>query len=103
MTFTIVDVLVKQFPQASWTLRGFDYADLNWMDSQVDKPTEEYLTAECARMQAEWDSAKYQRQRALEYPDFREYLDGLVKNDQSQIDRYIEQCLAVKAKYPKSE
>jgi hypothetical protein len=39
--------------------------------------------------------------RANEYPDFKEYLDGIVKGDQQQIDKYIADCLAVKAKYPK--
>jgi hypothetical protein len=39
--------------------------------------------------------------RAKEYPDFKDYLDGIVKGDQLQIDKYIADCLAVKAKYPK--
>jgi hypothetical protein len=39
--------------------------------------------------------------RANEYPDFKEYLDGIVKGDQAQIDKYIADCLAVKTKYPK--
>jgi hypothetical protein len=39
--------------------------------------------------------------RSKEYPDFKEYLDGIVKGDQAQIDKYIADCLAVKAKYPK--
>ena len=39
--------------------------------------------------------------RANEYPDFKEYLDGIVKGDQEQIDKYIADCLAVKDKYPK--
>jgi len=32
-----------------------------------------------------------------------DYLDGIVKNDQEQIQTYIDACLAVKAKYPKPE
>ena len=40
--------------------------------------------------------------RANEYPDFKEYLDGIVKGDNAQIQKYINDCLAVKAKYPKS-
>ena len=40
--------------------------------------------------------------RANEYPDFKQYLDGIVKGDQAQIDKYIADCLAVKAKYPKA-
>lgn len=39
--------------------------------------------------------------RANEYPDFKEYLDGIVKGDNAQIQKYINDCLAVKAKYPK--
>jgi len=39
--------------------------------------------------------------RAKEYPDFKEYLDGIVKGDNAQIQKYINDCLAVKAKYPK--
>ena len=39
--------------------------------------------------------------RASEYPPMADYLDGVVKGDQTQIDKYIADCLAVKAKYPK--
>jgi hypothetical protein len=39
--------------------------------------------------------------RAAEYPPHTDYLDGVVKNDQAQIDAYIAACQAVKAKYPK--
>lgn len=45
----------------------------------------------------------YQRQRAAEYPPVTDYVDGVVKGDQNQINKYIADCLAVKAKYPKPE
>jgi len=51
--------------------------------------------------QALVNSNAYKLQRAVEYPDFRDYLDGVVKGDQAQIDAYIAACQAVKAKYPK--
>jgi hypothetical protein len=41
--------------------------------------------------------------RRNEYPPITDYLDGVVKGDQAQIDKYIADCQAVKAKYPKSE
>ena len=47
------------------------------------------------------NATQYQRDRKNEYPPIEEYLDGVVKGDQSQIDEYINKCLAVKAKYPK--
>jgi len=49
------------------------------------------------------DPEEYKYKRALEYPDFKDYLDGIVKGDQAQIDKYIADCQAVKAKYPKPE
>lgn len=41
--------------------------------------------------------------RASEYPPMSDYLDGIVKGDQAQVDKYIADCLAVKAKYPKPQ
>ena len=43
----------------------------------------------------------YAQKRAAEYPPYTDYLDGVVKADQAQIDKYIADCQAVKAKYPK--
>ena len=47
------------------------------------------------------DTRTYAQKRAAEYPNMLEYIDGVVKGDQAQIQRYIDACLAVKAKYPK--
>ena len=47
------------------------------------------------------DPNAYKYQRAAEYPPMADYIDGVVKGDQAQIDAYIAACLAVKAKYPK--
>lgn len=43
----------------------------------------------------------YAEKRAAEYPPITDYLDGVVKGNQTQIDKYIADCLAVKTKYPK--
>jgi len=47
------------------------------------------------------DPDAYKYARAKEYPPITDYIDGVVKGDQAQIDKYIADCLAVKAKYPK--
>jgi hypothetical protein len=54
-----------------------------------------------AAVQAYVDAHSYIAKRASEYPPMTDYLDGVVKGDQAQIDKYIADCLAVKAKYPK--
>jgi hypothetical protein len=44
---------------------------------------------------------EYKEKRRNEYPPITDYIDGVVKSDQSQIDAYVAACQAVKAKYPK--
>ena len=43
----------------------------------------------------------YAELRRKEYPPIEDYIDGIVKGDQIQVDTYIQKCLEVKAKYPK--
>jgi hypothetical protein len=57
--------------------------------------------AEKAAAAAKFAATQYQRQRAAEYPPMADYIDGIVKGDQAQVQAYIDACLAVKAKYPK--
>jgi hypothetical protein len=52
-------------------------------------------------VQAYVDAHAYIAKRASEYPNPADYIDGVVKGDQAQIDKYIADCLAVKAKYKK--
>jgi hypothetical protein len=85
-------------PDAVFTITG---DELVWKTKDVTQPTEAEITAEVARLQAEYEANEYQRQRAAEYPPMADYIDGVVKGDQAQIDAYIAACLAVKAKYPK--
>ena len=43
----------------------------------------------------------YQENRVAEYPPVADYLDGIVKADDLQVQKYIDDCQAVKDKYPK--
>lgn len=102
-TFQISDALQSLVPGTSWTYSDDDLSTLEWLDENVERPTDDEITAEIARLQTEFDAIEYQRLRASEYPDFREYLDGIVKGDDAQIQAYVDACLAVKAKYPKPD
>ena len=55
-----------------------------------------------ARAQAAADALTYAQKRRAEYPPATDYLDAVVKGDQTAIAAYIAACQAVKAKYPKS-
>jgi len=88
-------------PTSSFSLMGDTYDTLIWQDANTQPPTLEEVNAEIVKLEAKYKATEYQRLRAKEYPDFKDYLDGIVKGDQAQIQAYIDACQAVKAKYPK--
>ena len=61
------------------------------------------VTYDKSAVQAYIDAHAYMAKRAPEYPPITDYLDGVVKGNQAQIDAYIAACQAVKTKYPKPE
>jgi hypothetical protein len=102
-SFGVADALLSLTPGAQWVLRGDGYEGLEWMDETQVQPTEETVYQEINNLQAAHDSMAYARNRSAEYPDFLNYIDGIVKGDQEQVDKYIADCLAIKEKYPKPE
>lgn len=99
--FVIADAIQSLTPGAQWTIVEDNYSSINWISKDIEQPGQLVVMAEVQRLQAEYDALEYQRLRAAEYPDFREYLDGMVKGDFDQMQTYIDACLAVKEKYPK--
>ena len=79
------------YPQVK-VIRGDDAFDIDNNPIEYDE----------ALVQAYIDANSYKAKRAEEYPAITDYLDGIVKGDQAQIDKYIADCLAVKIKYPKT-
>ena len=84
------DALRKLYPQVVTTIGDVAY-DADGNEVAYDKDA----------VQAYVDAHAYIAKRASEYPPITDYIDGVVKGDQVQIDKYIADCLAVKAKYPK--
>ena len=84
------EAIYKTHP-AVVTIRGDDAFDADGNPVAYDE----------AVVQAYIDANAYIAKRSSEYPPITDYLDGVVKGDQAQIDKYIADCLAVKAKYPK--
>ena len=99
MSLLLTQACINLRPQAGISI---DENGIHWYNVD-DIPSEEEIQAEVDRLTALETSNDYKLKRAAEYPDFKDYLDGVVKNDQVQIQKYIDDCLAVKAKYPKPE
>ena len=86
----ITETIYKLYPQVVHTV-GNEAFDAN--GNQV--------TYDLALVQAEINANAYKAKRATEYPPYTDYLDGIVKGDNAQVQAYIDACLAVKNKYPK--
>jgi phage terminase large subunit-like protein len=94
-----IDALKSLRPNSKYTLRG---DVLEWDNSNEEaKPSDTEIANEVTRLQAEYDALEYQRKRQAEYPPMADYLDAVVKGDDAQKQKYIDDCKAVKEKYPK--
>jgi hypothetical protein len=85
------EAILKLYPNTAIIRDDIAY-DINNNEVVYDK----------ALVQAEIDANSYIEKRQAEYTSFIDYLDGIVKGDQAQIDKYIADCQAIKDKYPKT-
>ena len=85
-----MDAIYKLYPQVV-TVNGDTAYDADGNEVAYDKDAvQDYV-----------DAHAYIAKRASEFPPITDYIDGVVKGDQAQIDKYIADCLAVKARHPK--
>ena len=82
-------------PKAKWVVAD---DEIIWDDQEQTQPTETEITAEIARLQAEYDNNEYQRQRAQAYPSIADQLDTIYHEG---IDAWKATIAAVKQEYPK--
>ena len=87
-------------PDALFSLQGEDLDGIDWQDER-DRPTDAEILAEVDEVWSAWNAEEYKRLRKPEYPPIEDYIDGVVKGDQAQIDAYIAACQAVKTCFPK--
>ena len=82
----LADQVVAEFTKQSSVPSGYDFI---FRQSWGLSITEEVIHRVISTLRAE------------AYPPMAEYLDAVVKSDPDQQQKYIADCLAVKAKYPK--
>jgi len=76
---------------------------LEWVECPPDAEVgHQYLEGVFSPPAPPIDARTYADKRRPEYPPAADYLDGIVKGDEAQVQAYIDACLSVKARYPKS-
>jgi hypothetical protein len=93
---TLNDAVFVAYPNAVTVSSGGTFATTTAHDANGN-----VVALDEVVVQAYIDAHAYIEKRQKEYPPMTDYLDGIAKGDQAQIDKYIADCQAVKAKYPK--
>jgi len=94
----ISDALQILTPGAEWSIGNNSYRQLDWLDTEQTKPTEEEVVQKVAELQYQEEVNEYQRQRAAEYPSYPDQFDQIFHEG---IDAWKATILEVKRKYPK--
>ena len=104
MKFNITHALNVIRPNCQYTIRGEDiYKNLEWNDSESEKPTEAEINAKITELQADYDAKKYQRDRAVSYPSIQEQLDMQYWDAVNGTNKWQEAVAKVKTDNPKPE
>ncbi len=118
MSFQVSDAMRSLVPNAKLHIINEDYDTMQWDASNTDtKPTKAEVEAEIARLDAEYLSKRYQRQRINDvsermsgiqtsYPKISEQLDKLWHDiDEGKLDKngeFYKYIKNVKDTFPKS-
>ena len=97
-TISKMDAIQSLRPNAQLVTRG---DVIEWMDDNQTQPTDAEITAEISRLQAEYDSKQYARNRAEAYPSLTDQADMAYWDRQNGTTTLDDAISAVKAEFPK--
>jgi len=87
-------------PNAELVVRGD--TEIEWLDTEQTQPTDAEITAELTRLQTEYDSQQYARDRASAYPSLTDQADMAYWDRQNGTTTLDDAITAVKSAYPKT-
>ena len=96
----IINSILAINPKAEVVVREDDINTIEWHNGTTPIPVNEIL-AKQQELIAEYNSKKYQRDRAKAYPSIQEQLDLQYWDKINNTNKWEEAINAVKTKYPK--
>ena len=94
---TTVNALNSLRPKAEWVLRG---DELEWIDAVQAEPTQSEIDAEVIRLQAEYDSQEYARNRKKEYDQLNQF-EMQFDDDRDSTTTWVDKINEIKGRHPK--
>ena len=84
-------------PGAEWALRD---DELEWLDAVQTEPTQAEIDAEVIRLQAEYDSQEYARNRKAEYDQLNQF-EMQFDDDRDGTTTWVDKINEIKGRHPK--
>ena len=94
---TTAEALQSLKPKAEWVLHG---DVLTWMDDVQTEPTQSEIDAEVIRLQAEYDSQAYARNRKAEYNQLNQF-EMQFDDDRDGTTTWVDTINEIKGRHPK--
>jgi len=102
MAIPAIEAILSLVPNAKCTVKAGVIVSWN---SEEAQPSEEEITAEQERLQAEYDANDYARARALAYPSLSEFVEAYTEKeigeDSTKWDAYVVKYNQVREDNPK--
>jgi len=95
----VKEALISLTPNAQWSIE--EDGTVIWLDTEQTQPTEQEITDEIARLQADYDAKQYQRDR--QYPSIGEQLDMQYWDAVNGTTTWKDSIAQVKSDNPKPE
>jgi len=96
----IIEAILKINPTAQVSVSGDDINSIEWHNGTTPIPANEIL-AKQQELITEYNSNKYQRDRAKDYPSLADQLDMQYWDKINGTNKWQQAINAVKQKYPK--
>ena len=98
---TLENALISLKPNAEWTLEDDSNAStLIWTDAVQTEPTQAEIDAEVIRLQAEYDSQEYARNRKAEYDQLNQF-EMQFDDDRDGTTTWVDTINEIKGRHPK--
>ena len=93
----IPDALHSLKPNAKWATHDYE---IEWRDAVQTEPTEAEIDAEVIRLQAEYDSQEYARNRKAEYDQLNQF-EMQFDDDRDGTTTWVDTINEIKGRHPK--
>lgn len=97
----ISDALQVLRPGAEWSIGNNSYSQLDWLDTEQTKPTEEEIVQKVAELTYQKEVEVYKEHRAAEYPSIADQQDMQFHDAVNGTTTWKDTIQLVKDKYPK--